>query len=410
MHGISIKKFFLFTAILVIWQGAQAMAGEASRQEVRGLWIVRTALISPKSIDQVVEQAREAGLNTLLVQVRGRGDAFYRSDIVPRSALLTHQPLDFDPLGYLLTRARSRGLQVHAWVNVLLTAHFGQTLPSEHIVALHPEWLMVPRTVARAAAKTPAGSLKAVIWRGSRDEGDVEGYYLSPAAPGVAEHLEVVVQELLSRYEVDGLHLDFIRYPGPGYDYSPVMLESFQRAKGGEAWSALSRDPQGFEAYRRDVLTSLADRLARKGRSTRKGIVVSAAVVPDQATALYHKYQDWPLWLERGIIDAVCPMTYTTERSILKLQVEEARERVRKGQMLWAGVAAYRLPIEGVIDSIRVARQAGASGVVLFSHESLAAKEFRQSLRERVFADAGPAPSPTGTGSGARREHAHLNR
>src|SRR3954468_16945827 len=93
--------------------------------EMRGLWVVRTGLTSPESVDRVVDDAARAGFNALFVQVRGRGDAFYASRVVPRSELLRGAPADFDPLGRLLARARARGLQVHAWVNVLLTAHFG---------------------------------------------------------------------------------------------------------------------------------------------------------------------------------------------------------------------------------------------------------------------------------------------
>src|SRR5512147_1194649 len=73
--------------------------------ELRGLWVVRTALVSPQEVDRVVDAAAEAGFNALFVQVRGRGDAFYRSSLVPRSPLLERQPKDFDPLARLLARA-----------------------------------------------------------------------------------------------------------------------------------------------------------------------------------------------------------------------------------------------------------------------------------------------------------------
>src|ERR1700730_12547548 len=94
--------------------------------EMRGLWVVRTALTSAASVDRVVADAERAGFNALFVQVRGRGDAFYRSELVPRSEILAPQPLDFDPLARLMERARARGLQVHAWMNVLLCAGFGR--------------------------------------------------------------------------------------------------------------------------------------------------------------------------------------------------------------------------------------------------------------------------------------------
>jgi uncharacterized lipoprotein YddW (UPF0748 family) len=104
---------------------AAVPAAVPARREMRGLWVVRTGLVTPASVDQVVDTAVRGGFNALFVQVRGRGDAFYASRLVPRSDLLRGQPAEFDPLARLLARARARGLEVHAWVNVLLSAHFG---------------------------------------------------------------------------------------------------------------------------------------------------------------------------------------------------------------------------------------------------------------------------------------------
>lgn len=373
---------------------ATAWAGPA---EMRGLWVVRTALISPQEVDRVVDRAAEGGFNALFVQVRGRGDAFYDSRIVSRSPLLGRQPADFDPFARLLERARTRGLQVHAWVNILLTAHFGQPLPRDHVVSLHPEWLMVPRTVARAALSAKPSQLPSLIWK-ARDS-DVEGYYLSPSADGVPEHLEAVVREVLRGYPVDGIHLDFIRYPGPEYDFSRAALEKFRKRQGGgDLLAGPAAAATAWNDQRRAVLTSLAERLVHAARAERPGILVSAAVVPDEASAVQHKAQDWPSWLRAGLLDALCPMTYTQDTRIFRSQVEQGRTHVRPGQFLWAGVGAYRLSLEGTVEKIRAARAAGAGGVLVFSHESLATGDWRR-LREGAFSSASAAAAPAATGS-----------
>ena len=123
-------------------------------------------------------------------------------------------------------------MQVHAWVNVLLTAHFGQPLPHGHVLEKHPEWAMAPKSVATAAFVAPGPRRLKLILDAGRAEGDVEGYYLSPAVPQVGAHLEAVVRELVRGYAVDGLHLDFIRYPGPSFDYSRAALEGFREGDG----------------------------------------------------------------------------------------------------------------------------------------------------------------------------------
>ncbi|HET7747084.1 MAG TPA: family 10 glycosylhydrolase, partial [Vicinamibacteria bacterium] len=230
--------------------------------EMRGVWVVRTAMVSPEAVDRAVEEAARAGYNALFVQVRGRGDAFYRSSIVPRSELLRGQPAGFDPLARLLEGARARGLQVHAWVNVLLTAGFDVPLARGHVLAQHPEWAMVPRASAARALRSARQERLDVARAGAPPA--AEGHYLSPAEPAVGAHLETVVRELVAGYAVDGLHLDFIRYPSPEYDWSPAALRAF-RARVGKGWllDAPERDPEAFAAFHRQALDGLVARLSR---------------------------------------------------------------------------------------------------------------------------------------------------
>jgi uncharacterized lipoprotein YddW (UPF0748 family) len=229
----------------------------------------------------------------------------------------------------------------------------------------------------------------------ARGDADVEGYYLSPSALGVPEHLEAVVREIVRSYPLDGLHLDFIRYPGPDYDYSPSALEAFRRLRGeGDLLGAPSRSPAAWDDYRRSTVTVLASRLAGAARSERPGLVVSAAVTPDEAQAVAHRYQAWPQWLSEGLLDAVIPMAYTPDSRIFRAQVEQARALVRDGQRLWAGIGAYRLDVPGIVEKIQVARESGAMGVVLFSHESLASADMMR-LRDAAF----PPPAAVAAGS-----------
>ena len=370
--------------------------------EMRGLWVVRTALVSPEAVDRVVDEAADAGFNALFVQVRGRGDAFYRSAIVSRSVLLERQPREFDPLGRLLARARARRLQVHAWVNVLLSAHFGQPLPHGHVVERHPEWVMAPKSVASAALVAKGERRLRMIMDAGRAEGDVEGFYLSPAVPEVGTHLEAVVREIVRGYAVDGLHLDFVRYPGPDFDWSRDSLEGFRRETGGDLLSAPTRSPAAWDDYRRRVLTALATRLGDAARSERPGIVVSAAVAPDEAQAVSQKFQDWPQWLASGLLSAICPMTYTPDNRLFQLQVEAARDKAVHGQPVWAGVGAWRLDPTGVVEKVTLARQSGARGVVVFSHESLEPDHLRL-LRDEAFSASLASRSPVVGAAGGRR-------
>jgi uncharacterized lipoprotein YddW (UPF0748 family) len=374
---------------------ALATSLQADRVEMRGVWVVRTALASPESADAVVDDAARAGLNALFVQVRGRGDSLYRSAIAPRSEVLHAQPSDFDPLARVVSRAHGRGLQVHAWINVLLVGGFDVPLPAGHVALAHPEWLMVPRSAASTALEAPPADLVALIE--ARRDPDAEGLYLSPSAPGAVTHLEAVVREIVGAYAVDGLHLDFIRYPARDYDYSRAALTAFRARRGwGSLLNGPEGDPAGWAAHRGAALDALVRRLAGAARATRPSIVVSAAVLPE-AAAMRDKGQAWPGWMRQGLIDAACAMAYTPDTAVFRGQILALRERLGPQAMLWAGIGAYRLRQASVVEKVLAARAAGASGVVLFSSDSLVTADLDR-LRDEVF---GPAPRTTGSAPSA---------
>ena len=205
---------------------------ESAPAEVRALWVLRPSLASPEAIESVVRTAGEAGFNTLLVQVRARGDAMFAGGVEPMVAGLPGQVTGFDPLAEVLRQAEVAGLQVHAWVSVNLVSSAAQ-LPgaSDHIVYRHPEWLMVPRDLARELtdvdSRSPAYVGKLARWARAHSR-DVEGLYVSPLHPEAVEHTVEVVRDLVSRYDVDGVHFDYMRYPSDDFDYSRAALAAFR--------------------------------------------------------------------------------------------------------------------------------------------------------------------------------------
>ena len=172
-----------------------------------------------------------SGFNTLLVQVRGRGDAYFQHGIEPRPASLAAQPA-FDPLATTIARAHAAGLQVHAWINVNLVAGAAE-LPAarDHVVYRHPEWLMVPRALAEDLNGVDPHSPQ-YLGRLARyvraQPAELEGLYLSPIAEASADYTVGVVRDIASRYAVDGVHLDYVRYPNDDFDYSRDALAAFR--------------------------------------------------------------------------------------------------------------------------------------------------------------------------------------
>jgi len=371
-------------------------AGAADPQEVRAVWVVRSSLTSPQSIEKIVTDARKAGLNTLIVQVRGRGDAYYRGRWEPRSVALKGQPESFDPLAEIVRTGHKAGIKVHAWLNTHLLANL-HDLPTqpEHVLVKHPEWLAVPRRVATELYSMDPGDprFKARIVEASKEDlSELEGLYTSPANPAVKEHIYNVFMDVVENYEVDGVHFDYVRYPNPDFDYSRTALDRFRsqvevglsdeerRLHAGLAQSRpllyVELDPRAWDRFRRDQITDLVERIYTGVKSRKPGVEVTAAVFANDEDAFNRRFQDWKGWLERGILDAVCPMAYTPDTQTWKRQVAVARG-FSFGRKVWAGIGAYRQLPESTLEKIAIGRRMGVDGLILFSYGDLVAPSER---------------------------------
>src|SRR5262249_16347011 len=153
---------------------------------------------------RLVREARDSGFNTLLVQVRGRGDSYFTQGLEPRPPQLANQPATFDPLAQTLTAAHAAGLRVHAWMNVNLIAS-AVLLPTapQHLLHKHPEWLMVPRALApellTRSAHDPVYVARLAAWTRAHST-SVEGLFASPIPLEAAHHVEAVITDLVERY------------------------------------------------------------------------------------------------------------------------------------------------------------------------------------------------------------------
>jgi uncharacterized lipoprotein YddW (UPF0748 family) len=375
-----------------VWTAAAPIvyATPPDTPEVRALWVTRSSMTSPASIAAFVKTAHEHGFNTLLVQVRGRADAYYLTDLEPRPADLVRQPAAFDPLASVLAEAKQHGIRVHAWIALNLVSSAVE-LPAapDHLVYRHPEWLMVPRPIAQEMARldpgNPAYVGKIARWtRGQLDS--VEGLYASPLQPDAAAYTEHVVADLARRYDLDGVHLDYARYPNQQFDYSRFAIAEFRAEirprvaadvrreldaeEAVDLFAYPDRFPAEWAAFRRARLTSLVARIRQAVRAARPNALVTSAVFPDPQDAFDERLQDWRGWLGSHLVDAVAPMAYTQEPARFAEQIAAARD-VAGGHAVWAGIGSYRLTPEQTVENIQVARKLGTAGFVLFSYDSL---------------------------------------
>ena len=386
---LAVAQFFAgrqrMCAVLCI---ATASVLHAQPEPTRALWVTRATLASPESITQMIAAAEAGGFNTVLVQVRGRGDAYYFGSLEPRASELAAKPA-FDPLAMVIERAHAKGIKVHAWVAVNLVSS-SVTLPAsrDHVIYRSPEWLMVPRELAAEMKKidlrSPAYLGRLARWTRAQSS-RVEGLYTSPLHPAAQDHTAAVIGDIAARYPIDGVHLDYVRFPNDDFDYSPSAMERFKNAVLPDLTESERRDaaarelldpaaypnlfPERWNDFRRSRLTSLVIKIRTMVKTARPAVLLSAAVLPDAQEAFDRRLQDWRGWLDQSLLDVLVPMAYTADPVMFRQQIATARAAAGS-RPVWAGIGAYQMTASQTLQHIAAARKLGA-GISLFSYEAL---------------------------------------
>jgi uncharacterized lipoprotein YddW (UPF0748 family) len=367
----------------------------------RGLWVLaeghQRVLEHPERIPELIEDARLLGASDLFVQVYRGGRAWFDSrhaDATPYRKL--REATGIDTLAELLHRAHVAGLRVHAWVNVLSLA---RNREAPLLRTLGGDVVLVDRH-GRSLLDYPDLDVPAPDRRYYRM--GTPGVYLDPAAPGLASLIAATFEDLLVRYpELDGLHLDYARYPdvlpfvpgtrfGVGLDfgYGAPTRERFQQETGVEAPFGNSiRNANRWDDWRREKLTELIATVAERARAVHPDLTLSAAVWTYADRGYLALGQDWRRWLEEDLLDLAVPMSYTRDDRLFRYQVE-AFANLPRGADIWIGMGTWLFAKEPAraIAQIRTAAAAGAAGDALFSYDSIVATP---ALRDALIQEIG---------------------
>jgi uncharacterized lipoprotein YddW (UPF0748 family) len=372
-------------------------AAPEERGEMRAVWITRFAYSTQAQLEAIIDRAAAANFNAVFVQIRGEGDAFYRSSLEPWSRLLTGtfgRDPGWDPLQVAIDRAHAHGMELHAYFNVLSAWSASLALPQaegpvQHALYTHPEWLAV---------------------RSNGTNGDTEYRWFSPGIPEVRAHIVAVATELLRNYEVDGLHLDRIRTPGPDYSHDAITQARFDEARA-------QMPSLTFAEFMRAQVDAMVSELYDAVLATRPSARLTAAVwgihtpLPGCSTskgfADYH--QDSIGWLQKGIVDAIVPMMYwsiepgacTDWSALLDGFVAGRGDRPDKRQV-WAGMHALDANVwdfDKVRARIERSREVDAHGVAVYASSVLDGDPARWSAFVGTAEEPGPFAEPAPTPS-----------
>jgi uncharacterized lipoprotein YddW (UPF0748 family) len=321
-------------------------------------------------VTQLVAEARAANFNAVIVEVRKRGDAYYNSSFEPKAADVA---ADFDPLAELLRQAHSTSagprLEVHAWIVTYNIWNNQTNLPPQanHPFRLHPDWL--------------TKSVDGATWDGSN-------YAFDPGHPEVQEHTYQVAMDLVSRYAIDGLHWDYVRYAGREWGYNDIAVARFSQQGGGTGTPVVD-DPAWLQ-WRRDQVTGLVRRVSLSARALQPALKISAATItwtPSATTyaqwldspAYSRVLQDWRGWMEEGLLDLNIPMAYfrQEQNAVDWSNWSKFAKEHRYGRHLALGVGAYLNTISNSLVQMSSTRQGTGSapraeGVACYAYSAAA--------------------------------------
>lgn len=340
---------------------------------VKGIWVIRTSITTPQKVQGILDFAQRNGYTDLFVQVRGRGDALYTSSIVPRSPLL--KVSGYDPLQDITRGAHARGIKVHAWINVFLSWS-ARSMPKnpQHVVNRHPEWVEI----------NGKGQSDLDLISGNGRNGR-EGIYLSPFHPGVKQHLLDIVEEIVTHYDVDGIHLDYVRFQDRNYGYNRAGRKEFLvnysvdpitlGNASGSYWYRMGEDQkevywERWNETRRAAVTDIVANIQHTIKGHKPNVILTAAVKPNPDLARSRFYQDWSSWLRRGYLDAAVAMNYSIQGRDFDNNMYLIKAEGLDDFQVYMGVATYNQNSSQSADKVRRAYEAGYDDVVVFSYDT----------------------------------------
>ena len=353
--------------------------------ELKGVWI-RPTEKTPESIAATLDKINAAGIDNVFLETYYQGYTIFPSSTL-KSYGVKEQRSEFkgwDPLQCWISEAHKRNMKVHIWFQTFYVGIENPAMTPKHVLAVHPDWANVQKR--NAAADKPMSS-----------PAEHNGYFLDPANPEVQQYLTSLITEIVNNYDIDGLNIDYIRYPVSLSTNFPNFLDStwgYSRYARSEFCQRYGIDPVNltntsanwdkWNQYRQDKVTQLVSKLQEiKGA---KNITISTVIFPDFEESSLKKMQDWRKWSNMGYIDAFTPLVMGNDENLAADYVKEIQSAGCNNVKVYTGLFqtfTYGTPSD-MLKQIAAARKAGVNGLIIFDYAHLS-DEFSSALTKRTF-------------------------
>jgi len=362
-----------------------------AQPEIRAVWLDRGTIVragSKAGLAQIFDRLAQAGINTVFFETVNAGYTIYPSQVAKEQNPLIS---GWDPLADAVKLAHERDMELHAWVwtfaagnqrhNEILNLNLDYPGP---VLAAHPDWA----NYDNLGNMIPVGQSKP---------------FFDPANPEVRQYLLKLYEEIVTRYNVDGLQLDYIRYPfqdpsaGRTYGYGKAARAQFQQLTGVDPVNISPSQPdlwQKWTTFRTEQVDSFVAQLSRQLRQKQPNLILSVAVFPlPELERIQKIQQNWETWARQGDVDLIVPMTYALDTSrFQRLAQPWIASKQLGATLLVPGIRLLSLPTIGAFDQLQLVRDLPVSGYALF-----AAENFNNELQKLFINTQGRVQSTTPT-------------
>ncbi len=333
---------------------AYASAHNPQPGEHRAFWCHRPYGVEDMSWEESIRILSKNGFTTIMPNMCWGGVAYYKSKVLPMAPEVSAKG---DRIKEILAACRQHNIKCHIW-----------------------------KVNFKMGSRTPDKFLSRMV-REKRVQKNINGKpmreWLCPSHP---ENFRLEVNamvEIAENYPVDGLHLDYIRYPDSNCCFCQGCRKRFESFTG----QKIARWPEEVQSgglkkkwlqFRRNNITRVVMQVSRRAREIRPDIKISAAVFSNWPVTRDSIGQDWQLWCQRGYLDFVCPMNYTESTEKFAQLVQQQRVWSNKASLYpGIGLSTWKKPfdIHSLIEKIKVTRKYGTGGFTIFQLNQTSFKE-----------------------------------
>lgn len=431
-----LTTFIKLSLFLFLVLSFSPVFAQAQTSQYRAFWVdtFNTTLNNHSDVVTVVNNAKAANANMILAQVRRRGDAWYLNSLEPAPDF-TPIAAGFDPLADLITTAHAEGIEVHAFVimgavwnknpNFAPSATLGPPTNPNHVFNLHGGYNPATQQIVPGPNNWLTRSLipdgtGGITFQGHRFGSD---FWLDFGHEDAAAYSVDVLMQLVNNYDIDGLHLDRIRYPefavtgqtpstGTNIGYNPRSIERFQIKNNIPTNSPPpATNDAAWSQWRRDQVSNLVRRVYLNAIAAKPNLKVSAALIAfgggptteaawNSAEAYWRVYQDWRSWTQEGILDIAIVMNYKNENTAASQNLlntwNEWTKNHQYNRATMIGLGSYLNSIEGNLRQTRRSLQPSALG------NSVLGVSFYSMATTNIAVTANPFSIPAGQNTPAR--------